>query len=390
MTQTLTTREPLLTGRFVALTVAELAYFTADGMAILALPLLVTGPLGGSAAAAGLAFGAFAVTALLARPFVGRLADRWGRLPLLTAGAVLAAVGLVLTAYADSLAVVIALRMLLGVGEAAFFVAMLAALVDLAAPERLGEAISYNSLGLYLGLTLGPPLGEVLLRTGGFEAVWFGAAVLAAAAALLARLVGETRDATAPAEPGGLIHVPAIAPGLGFLTSIVAMGGFLAFAALHGRDAGLANASLPLVVYGGTVVIGRIAVGRYVDRFPPLRLGSAALGVMGVGMSLLWLVPTPAGVLLGSAVTAAGIVFSTPAFFSAIFATAGPSTRGAASATASIALDLGLAGGPLLVGVLAESVGISGAFAVCAGITALGMAWTSLLARRTQYAGGVG
>ncbi|MGH3346657.1 MAG: MFS transporter [Nocardioides sp.] len=388
MTQTLRTREPLLTRRFVALVVAELAYFTAAGMAILALPLFVTGPLDGSAAAAGVAFGAFAVTALLARPVVGRLCDRWGRLPLMVAGAAIAAFGLALTAYAESLAVVLALRMLLGVGEAAFFVAGLAALADLAPPDRLGEAVSYSSLGLYLGLTLGPPLGEVLLRTSGFQAVWWGAAVLAAAAAALARLVGETRDGTAPDEPGGLIHLPAIAPGLGFLASVVAMGGFLAFAALHARESGLANASLPLVVYGGTVVVGRIAVGRYVDRFPPLLLGACALGVMGVGLSLLWLVTTPAGVLVGSAVTAVGVVFSTPAFFSAIFSTASPSTRGAASATASIALDLGLAGGPLLVGVVAEGAGISGAFAVCAGIAVLGMLWTGLLAQRTQHVGG--
>jgi len=383
MAQALTTREPLLTRSFVTLVVAELAYFTADGMAILALPLLVTGPLGGSATGAGLAFGAFAATALLARPFVGRLSDQWGRLPVMTAGAVLAAIGLALTAYADSLALVIMLRLLLGVGEAAFFVAGLAALADLAPPDRLGEAVSYYSLGLYLGLTLGPPLAEALLHFGGFRAVWLAAALLAAAAAVLVRFVGETRDPAAPYEPGGLIHVPALAPGLGFLTSVVAMGGFLAFAALHARESGLANASLPLVVYGGTVVIGRIVAGRYVDRFPPLRLGAAALGVMALGLSLLWLVATPAGVLVGSAVTAVGVVFSTPAFFAAIFSTASPSARGAASATASIALDLGLAGGPLLVGMVAEGLGITGAFALCAGITLTGMAWTWLLARRT-------
>jgi predicted MFS family arabinose efflux permease len=382
MTQALTTREPLLTGRFLALVVAELAYFSADGMAILAVPLLVTGPLGGSAFAAGLAFGAFAASALVARPFVGRLCDRWGRLPLLTGGAGLAALGLAMTAYADSLAAVIALRLLLGVGEAAFFVALLAALVDIAPPDRLAEAVSYNSLGLYLGITLGPPLGEVLLRTLGFTALWWAAALLAVVAMAFAQLVGETRDPASSDEQGGLIHLPAIAPGLGFLTSVVAMGGFLAFAALFARDSGMPNPSLPLVVYGGTVVLGRIAFARYVDRVAPLRLGSAALGVMCLGLSVLWLFPAPAGVLIGSAVTALGVVFSTPAFFSAIFSTAGPSTRGAASATASIALDLGLAGGPLLVGVLAGGLGLSGAFAVCGAITALGMAWTWWLAQR--------
>ena len=206
--------------------------------------------------------------------------------------------------------------------------------------------------------------------------------LLAATAAWVAHFVGETRDREADVKPGGLIHVPAIAPGLGFLTSVVAMGGFLAFAALHARESGLSNASLPLVVYGGTVVIGRVVFGRYVDRVPPLRLGAAALAMIGAGLVVLSLAASPGGVLIGSAVIALGVVFSTPAFFSAIFSTARPSERGAASGTASIALDLGLAGGPLLVGLVAEQQGITGAFAVCAGVTSLGMAWTWLLARR--------
>ena len=43
----------------------------------------------------------------------------------------------------------------------------------------MGEALSYNSLGLYLGIALGPPLGELLLERGGFEAAWYGGALLA-------------------------------------------------------------------------------------------------------------------------------------------------------------------------------------------------------------------
>lgn len=380
---TLTTpREALVTRGFVALSLADLAYFTADGIAIYTLPMAVTGPFGASAAAAGVAFGAFAVTALLARPFAGRLADTRGRLPLMTAGAAIAAVGLALTAYTQSLTVLILLRLLLGVGEAAFFVASLATLADLAPASRLGEAISYNSLGLYLGLTLGPPLGEWLVHTWGFRSAWLGAAAIAALAVVLVRGVGETgQRGTAPGR-SRLIHVPAIAPSLGFLTSIVAMGGFLAFAALHAEETGMSSTSLPLVVYGATVVAGRLAFARLIDRPAALPLGATALATMGLGVLLLAVAPTPAGILAGSALAALGVVFSTPAFFSAIFATASPSQRGAAAATASIALDLGLAGGPILVGLVATQQGIPVAFALCAGVTFAGAVWTTLLARR--------
>jgi len=86
---------------------------------------------------------------------------------MLVAGTLLCALAMVLTAHVDALAMVVVLRLLLGVAEAAFFVASFAALVDLVPARRLGEALSYNSLGIYLGLSFGPPLGELLTETGG-------------------------------------------------------------------------------------------------------------------------------------------------------------------------------------------------------------------------------
>ena len=130
--------ERLLTAAFVRLTLADVAYFTATGVAIYTLPLWVTGPIGSDKSGAGLAFGAFAVSALILRPVAGRLADTRGRRPLLVGGALISAVGMLGTAYADNLVLVILLRLLLGVAEAAFFVASIAALADLAPPSRMG------------------------------------------------------------------------------------------------------------------------------------------------------------------------------------------------------------------------------------------------------------
>src|SRR3954452_8183309 len=145
----------LLTPAFIALSVADLAYFTANGVVFFALPLYVVGPVGSDAAGAGIAFGAFGITALVCRPFAGRLTDTVGRRPLLLGGALLSALGMALLPHAHVLAVVVALRLLQGVAEAAFFVAGFAALLDLAPPARVGEALSYNSLGLTSGLRSG-------------------------------------------------------------------------------------------------------------------------------------------------------------------------------------------------------------------------------------------
>src|SRR5687768_6243058 len=112
----------LLTRPFVLLVIADLAYFTSVGVTVHTLPLYAAGPIGSDEAGAGLAFGAFGVTALICRPFAGRLSDNHGRLPLMVFGALLAAFGMVLFPFVDSLTAVVLIRLLQGVAEAAFFV----------------------------------------------------------------------------------------------------------------------------------------------------------------------------------------------------------------------------------------------------------------------------
>ena len=124
------------------------------------------------------------------------------------------------------------------------------------------------------------------------------------------------------------------------------MGGFLAFAALRADAVGLASRSIPLFVYGSIVVVGRIAFAKAPDRLPSLPLGAAALAVIAAGLTVTAAWDTGAGLITGTALLAVGVTFSTPAFFAAVFATAGPTERGAASGTVSACLDLGLGGGP--------------------------------------------
>jgi predicted MFS family arabinose efflux permease len=375
-------RPRLITRQFLLLGAAELAYFTADGVAVYTLPVFATGPVGAGEAGAGLAFGAFALSALLLRPLAGRLADTRGRRPLLVGGALLCALGMALTVPVAHLTTLVAARLLLGVAEAAFFVAAFAALADIAPPSRLGEALSYNSLGLYLGLAVGPPLGEVVVERSGFTAAWVTAALLALASAATALLLGETSRSTGDEPPSAtLVHWRSVPVALGFLASIVAMGGYLAFAALRAEDVGVENPSLPLFLYGSTVIVCRVVFARVPDRLPALPLGSAALSMITLGLVVMITGGSPAGLLVGTVLLAIGVAFSTPAFFAAVFARARASERGAASGTASMAIDLGLGVGPILLGLVAGAAGLGWAFATAAAVALAGSCWTLALHR---------
>ena len=192
---------------------------------------------------------------------------------------------------------------------------------------------------------------------------------------------GTRRPAAHP--PAALIHRKAVPVALGFFASVLAMGGFLAFAALRADAVGLASTSIPLFVYGGVVVVGRLAFAKVPDRLPSLPLGAAALAVIAVGLTVSAVWGTGAGLLSGTALLALGVTFSTPAFFAAVFAAADPAERGAASGTVSAFLDLGLGGGPILLGLVAGSAGLPWTFATAAAVALAGSLWTLSLARST-------
>lgn len=363
----------LFSPAFIALTLAELAYFTAGGLIIAITPFYVLGPLGSDEAGLGIAAAAFSVTTLLLRPYAGRMADRRGRRPLLVGGAVLAGLVLIGHVWAASLAALVVLRLLLGVAEAFFFVAGYAALADLAPRGRTGEALSYNSLALYLGIAFGPILGQLLLTAGGFALAWIGGFVLCAVATGLALRLPETAAALDPeAAAPPLFHRAAVGPGLALFAGVAAMTAFLLLAGPRAERIGLDGWSLTFLLFGGVVVATRVAFARLPDRVPPMRLGAAALALTGAGLVVAAVLPGVAALLVGTVVLGVGVAFMTPALFAATFNAVPPTERGAAAGTASLFIDLGFGGGPLAAGLVAAAAGIPAAFAVAAAVAAVG------------------
>jgi MFS family permease len=380
----------LVTPAFVALALSDLSYFTASGVLLATTPLFVVGPLDGNEAGVGVAMGSFSVTTLLLRPLAGRWADRRGRRPLLIGGAVAFSVAILGHYVVTGLLGLIALRLLLGAAEAGYFVAGFAALADLAPPGRAGEALSLNSLALYVGIAIGPLLGQGLLAGGGYALAWAGAAALSALAALLAARVPETKPVEDPAFPAApLLHPVAMRSGFAVCCGVGAMSAFLAFAVLQARAVGLEAYSSVLVVFGATVVGCRLAFARLPDRMPPLPLAAGALAATAVGLLLIAAAPSPAGLAAGTVITGVGAALFTPAVFALVFAQVPAAQRGSAAATMSLFLDLGLGGGPVLLGLLAAGTSLTGGFLLLSGVPLVGAAW--LLAagrpRRVPYDG---
>jgi MFS family permease len=159
------------------------------------------------------------------------------------------------------------------------------------------------------------------------------------------------------------------------------MSGYLLLAGPHAERSGLDVWSLAFLMFGGVVVLLRIAFARLPDRVPPLRLGAAALALCGIGLATVAVAPGVAGLLLGTALLAAGVAFMTPALFAATFARVDAAERGAAAGTATFFIDLGFAGGPLAMGIVAAAASSPIAFLVGSAIALAGALGTAIIPR---------
>ena len=374
----MTSAPRLFTPAFGALFAAALAFFTSGSMVLPVASRFAAGPLGADATGVGISIGAFSIAALVLRPVVGWASDRFGRHPLLVGGGLMTIVALLFHLVATTLPLFVVARSLLGIAEAFFFVAVVAAVSDLAPPERRGEAINVGSLAVYLGLAFGPFLGETILGLAGFDAVWLAAAAMAGIATGLTLLVPETapgalrQRATGERPPRTpLIHPAGFLPGFLILTGTWGMAAFFAFLPLYTTELGMSGAGPALGLYALIVITLRIIFAKLPDQIGAARLSGFALVGSSLGLGILGLVGNPVGVYLGTAVFATGIAFLFPALVALAVGRVDETERGTVVGTTTAFVDLSFGMSPAILGLAVGTIGFGGIFVVSA-VIALG------------------
>ena len=367
----------LVTPQFALLGSAALAYFLADGLLVPAVPRYVAGQLTGGNIAVGLVVAAFSLSALVLRPWAGRLADRHGRSLAMVGGGIIFATSVAAYGLVDSVGALSALRLLTGVGDAFFFVGAVTAMSDLAPAERRGEAISLFSLSLYVGLAVGPPIGELLVNVAGFTTVWLVAAGSALLAVLLASRVGDTREPTddePSAGPTRLIPRAAVVPALLLLALVWGMAGFLAFVPLYALDLGLPGSGFLLFGFAGIVVVIRSVGARIPDRLGAVRSVRISLLCATIGLAVIGGWRSAPGLVLGTVVLGVGIALGTPAIMMLALDRAPAAERGAVMGTVSMSIDLAAGLGPATFGLVAAGGDRGTGFLAAALVAAAGLA----------------
>ncbi len=342
----------LLSPQFAVVMVASFAYFVAMGALLPTVPRFVEDELGGGGVQVGIGVGAYAVSAALLRPWVGRIGDTRGRRVLAVVGSIVVAVSIVGYALATELWMLVVARLVTGAGEAAVFVGVATAAQDLAPDHRRGEAASYFSVALYGGLAVGPPVGESLVAHG-FNTVWFVLGGCAAFAAVAAMWIprGKTVD---PATVGDrpFLQPDALWPGLILFLGLIPFTAFAAFVPLYAEDIGLSSVGGVFGLYAGLVLVIRIVGARLPDKLGWQRGSSLALVGVTVGISLIALWGSVASIWLAALALGCGMSLMYPSLFTAVMAAAPEEERTHAVGTFSVFFDLSQGFGATMVGVV--------------------------------------
>ena len=357
------------TGSYLAVLGAAICCYASLGAVVRIAPHYVRHGLDASSFAVGLAIGAPALTAVAARPFGGRLADRRGTRIVVAGGALLMALA-ALPMFAERLPAFLTSRLLVGVGEGAMMSASVLWLLRLAGPQRRGRALGHIGLANYAGLTAGPLLADALGGAAHAQRVFLAAAVLPV---LPLALVRDAEPGEVPTQrPHEHQSLPALArlvlrPGVGLLLVNIGYAALLSF----GAEAAAGGAVLVLPAYAVTVILVRSFAGSVPDRLGGRRTLWFAAPTAGAGLLVVAFAPTAALVVVGVVVLGIGQGFAVPSLGLLALEPVPAAQHGAASGVFFAWFDAGVGVGGPLAGALAGLGSADLALAVAAGAVAL-------------------
>ena len=393
--------------QFVLLVVVNAFVGALIGMERSILPAIAEEELGLGAKVGLLSFiGVFGVSKALTNYIAGRLADAWGRRPVLIAGWLVALPVPPLLMWAPSWGWILAANVLLGVSQGLTWSTTITMKVDLAGPRDRGLAMGLNELAGYLAVAASAlATGAIAARVGlRPEPFFLGVIYVVVGLGLSVAFVRETLG-HAQQEAGLIAAGPQDAPSAkevfwrttftdrelssvtqaGMVNNLndgAAWGLFpLIFAAagLGLGEIGLLAALYP-AVWGAT----QLFTGALSDRLGRKGLIVGGMFVQALGLALVVTGASLPRFALGQTLLGLGTAMVYPTFLAAIGDVAHPSWRASAMGVFRLWRDLGYAIGALSVGLVADALGISAALWAVVLVTAGSGALVAVRMRETH------
>ena len=365
--------------------------FLCIGLPIAVLPGHVHDVLGYSAVVAGLTIGIQYLSTLLSRPMAGRLADSLGTRRTIAYG--LAGIGvsglltwgsaLLVSVPLLSLGLLLVARVLLGIAQGLIGVGTLSWGIGQVGAEHTARVISWNGIASYGAIAIGAPVGVMLAQETGFYAIGLALTAMAVLALLVIRTQPSLPVVRGERLPFWAAFARVAPCGLALTLASIGYGTLTTFVTLFYLERGWSGAAWCLSAFGVCFIVSRLLFVNAVNQWGGYRVAVACMAVETLGLTLLWLAPSPLLALLGAGLTGFGLSLVYPALGVEAIKQVPPTSRGAGLGAYAVFFDLALAIAGPVMGFVAAHLGYAWIFCVAALLSLVGVGLTLALLRRS-------
>jgi MFS family permease len=350
---------------FILINLAALCLYISYQMLLTILPTFIIAR-GGGQFTVGLIISLFTIASLFTRPIAGNLIDRVGRKQILFGGLLLFTICIGSYYSLATINLILALRLLHGVSWGITSTSIGTAATDLVPKSRYGEGLGYFGLASTFGMAFGPNLG-IFTMNHNFELSFAVSFILGISSLILLNLVKfPDIKLEKPENKGSFLKnlwaKEALEPGLLAIFLGMTYGGITSYITLFAKEQNISNIGLFFVCNAVMIAFSRLFSGKIFDKKGPLPIIFPGILLCITGLTLLSLAHSVAILGLAGLFYGAGFGLNLPTLQAWAVAKVSPQRRGAATGTYYSSIDLGVAVGSLILGLVAKTTGYAGMY----------------------------
>lgn len=303
----------------------------------------------------GLIISLFTLTAMLSRPFSGKLTDKIGRIPVMVFGSSVCFVVSLMYPLISTVSGFLLLRFLHGMSTGFKPTGTAAYVADLVPAHKRGEAMGLLGVFTSTGMALGPSIGGWIALEYSINTLFYISAVLGLLSVLVLIGMKETHPSKEKfkvsmlrIKPHEFFEPRAIPPSLVMLLTSFSFGIVLTIIPDLSTHLGIENKGLFFSVYVVASLLVRFFAGKISDRVGRVKvllfstvLSATALFVVGISEGI-------EGVLAGGFILGIALGMNNPTIFAWTVDLSDPQFRGRAMSTMYIALEIGIGSGAFI------------------------------------------
>ena len=213
-----------------------------------------------------------------------------------------------------SLVLLVASRLVLGVGESLSGTGAILWGIGRVGVTHNAKVISWNGIATYGALALGAPVGVAIANTLNPALIGVLVIALAAIGFYLARLIASVPLVHGERMSYASVFTRVLPHGLGLALGSAGFGSIATFVTLYYAARHWPNAALSLTVFGTLFIGARLLFANTIKTYGGFRVAIVSFAFECSGLLLLWLAPVPhIALVVGAALTGFGFALIFPA-----------------------------------------------------------------------------